>query len=152
MTTNPGGTGNAMRGCVATTLRGPGTLKVEIAGVTVEVTAQGFLQPNPGVAALAFDETVEAAVNKVLGLDGETERRIAIVGVPDEQKGEAILLLSTIAGPAHEQECIDLRYKLLDEGLSSLWCPKTIVPVTEIPVLASGKLDIKGCEALVKRG
>ena len=97
-------------------------------------------------------ETVEAAVNKVLGLDAETERRIAIVGVPDAQKGEAILLLSTIAGPAIEQECIDLRYKLLDEGLSSLWCPKQIVPVTEIPVLASGKLDIKGCEALVKRG
>lgn len=96
-------------------------------------------------------ETVEAAVNKVLGLDGETERRIAIVGVPDEQKGEVILLLSTIAGPALEQECIDLRYKLLDEGLSSLWCPKHIVPVREIPVLASGKLDIKGCEALVRR-
>ncbi len=96
-------------------------------------------------------ETVEAAINKVLGLDAETERRIAIVGVPDEQKGEAILLLSTIAGPALEQECIDLRYKLLDEGLSSLWCPRQIVPVNEIPVLASGKLDIKGCEALVKR-
>jgi acyl-[acyl-carrier-protein]-phospholipid O-acyltransferase / long-chain-fatty-acid--[acyl-carrier-protein] ligase len=97
-------------------------------------------------------ETVEAAVNKVLGLDGESERRIAIVGVPDEQKGEAILLLSTIAGPALEQECIDLRYKLLDEGLSSLWCPKHIIPVAEIPVLASGKLDLKACEALVKRG
>ncbi|RYD18741.1 MAG: 2-acyl-glycerophospho-ethanolamine acyltransferase, partial [Verrucomicrobiaceae bacterium] len=96
-------------------------------------------------------ETVEAAINKVLGLDSEAERRIAVVGVPDEQKGEAILLLSTIAGPALEQECIDLRYKLLDEGLSSLWCPKQIVPVAEIPVLASGKLDIKGCEALAKR-
>jgi acyl-[acyl-carrier-protein]-phospholipid O-acyltransferase/long-chain-fatty-acid--[acyl-carrier-protein] ligase len=97
-------------------------------------------------------ETVEAAVNKVLGLDGESERRIAIVGVPDEQKGEAIILLSTIAGPALEQECIDLRYKLLDEGLSSLWCPKHIMPVSEIPMLASGKLDIKACEALAKRG
>ena len=96
-------------------------------------------------------ETIEAAVNKVLGLDGETERKIAIVGVPDEYKGEAILLLSTIAGTALEQECIDLRYKLLDEGLSSLWCPKQIVPVAEIPVLASGKLDIKGCEALARR-
>ena len=96
-------------------------------------------------------ETVEAAVNKVLGLDSEAERKIAVVGVPDEQKGEAILLLSTIAGPALEQECIDLRYKLLDEGLSSLWCPKRIVPVTEIPVLASGKLDIKSCENLAKQ-
>ncbi|MEO8617330.1 MAG: AMP-binding protein [Luteolibacter sp.] len=93
-------------------------------------------------------ETVEAAVNKVLGLDSEAERKIAVVGVPDAQKGEAILLLSTIAGPALEQECIDLRYKLLDEGLSSLWCPKRIIPVTEIPVLASGKLDIKSCENL----
>ncbi|HEX7260691.1 MAG TPA: AMP-binding protein, partial [Luteolibacter sp.] len=96
-------------------------------------------------------ETVEAAINKVLGLDAESERRIAVVGVPDEQKGEAILLLSTIAGPALEQECIDLRYKLLDEGLSSLWCPKRIIPVAEIPVLASGKLDIKGCEELAKK-
>jgi acyl-[acyl-carrier-protein]-phospholipid O-acyltransferase/long-chain-fatty-acid--[acyl-carrier-protein] ligase len=96
-------------------------------------------------------ETVEAVINKVLGLDSEAERRIAVVGIPDEQKGEAILLLSTIAGPALEQECIDLRYKLLDEGLSSLWCPKRILPVTEIPVLASGKLDIKSCETLAKQ-
>ena len=96
-------------------------------------------------------ETVEAAINKVLGLDSEAERRIAVVGIPDEQKGEAILLLSTFAGPALEQECIDLRYKLLDEGLSSLWCPKRIIAVAEIPVLASGKLDIKSCETLAKQ-
>lgn len=96
-------------------------------------------------------ETVEAAVNKVLRLDAEAERKVAVVGVPDEQKGEAILLLSTIAGPAVEQECIDLRYKLLDEGMPSLWCPKRILYVPEIPVLASGKLDIKACEELARR-
>jgi acyl-[acyl-carrier-protein]-phospholipid O-acyltransferase / long-chain-fatty-acid--[acyl-carrier-protein] ligase len=96
-------------------------------------------------------ETVEAAIAKALGLDSEAERKIAIVGVPDEQKGEAILLLSTISGPALEQECIDLRYKLLDEGLSSLWCPKQIIAVPEIPVLASGKLDIKSCELLAQK-
>ena len=93
-------------------------------------------------------ETVEAAINKALGLDSEAERKIAIVGIPDNQKGEAIILLSTIAGPALEQECIDLRYKLMDAGLPSPWCPKAIVPVFEIPVLASGKLDLKGCESL----
>jgi len=97
-------------------------------------------------------ETVEAAISQILGLDGETERRIAVVGVPDEQKGEAIILLSTVSGVAHEQECIDLRYKLLDAGVSALWCPKQIMPVSEIPVLASGKLDIKGCEKLAKEG
>ena len=66
----------------------------------------------------------------------------------DRDVGEVIVLLSTIAGPALEQECIDLRYKLMDAGFPSLWCPKAIVPVPEIPVLASGKLDLKGCEAL----
>ena len=93
-------------------------------------------------------ETVEAAINKALGLDEDTERRIAIVGIPDEQKGEAIVLLSTLGADAPEQESIDLRYKLLDQGLPSLWCPKTIIQVDEIPMLASGKLDIKGCEEL----
>jgi len=93
-------------------------------------------------------ETIEAAINQVLGLDQETERKIAIVGIPDEAKGEAIVLLSTIAGPALDQECIDLRYKLLDHGLTSLWCPRLIVPVEEIPLLASGKLDIKRCQEL----
>ena len=93
-------------------------------------------------------ETIESAINQVLGLDSETERKIAIVGIPDEAKGEAIVLLSTIAGPALEQECIDLRYKLLDHGLTSLWCPRIIVSVEEIPLLASGKLDIKSCQQL----
>lgn len=95
-------------------------------------------------------EVVEATVNKVLGLDGETERKITIVGIPDDKKGEAILLLSTIASDALEQEALDIRYKLLDEGLPSLWCPKKILPVDSIPVLASGKLDIKACDAMVK--
>lgn len=93
-------------------------------------------------------ETIESAINQVLGLDAETERKIAIVGIPDEAKGEAIVLLSTIAGPTLEQECIDLRYKLLDHGLTSLWCPRIIVHVEEIPLLASGKLDIKSCQQL----
>lgn len=95
-------------------------------------------------------EVVEAAVNQALGLDSEAERKIAIVGIPDTQKGEAIILLSTIAGPALEQECIDLRYKLMDAGVPSLWCPKAIVPIAEIPVLASGKLDLKGCQSLAE--
>jgi acyl-[acyl-carrier-protein]-phospholipid O-acyltransferase/long-chain-fatty-acid--[acyl-carrier-protein] ligase len=97
-------------------------------------------------------ETLEAEVTKALALDQESERKIAIVGVPDAQKGAVIVLLSTVAGFALEQECIDLRYKLLDAGIPSLWCPKRIVPVTDIPMLASGKLDIKGCVELAVEG
>lgn len=95
-------------------------------------------------------ETLEAAIIEVLGLDDETERKIAVVGVPDESKGEAIILLSCITDPnTVSQACIDLRYKLLDAKIPSLWCPRDILPVSEIPILASGKLDIKGCEDLV---
>jgi acyl-[acyl-carrier-protein]-phospholipid O-acyltransferase/long-chain-fatty-acid--[acyl-carrier-protein] ligase len=97
-------------------------------------------------------ETLEAEVTKALALDQESERKIAIVGVPDAQKGEVIVLLSTVAGFALEQECIDLRYKLMDAGIPSLWCPKRIVPVADIPMLASGKLDIKGCVELAMEG
>jgi len=93
-------------------------------------------------------ETLEAAISKALALDQEGERKIAVVGVPDAQKGEAIVLLSSVAGMALEQECIDLRYKLMDAGISSLWCPKRIIAAKDIPMLASGKLDIKSCEEL----
>lgn len=93
-------------------------------------------------------EMVEAAVDKVLELDKEDVRKIAIVSVPDAAKGEAIGLLSTVSGDMLAQEVIDIRYKLLDEGLPSLWCPKIIIPVSEIPILASGKLDLKACQTI----
>ena len=60
-------------------------------------------------------------------------------------------MAGTLDADNPEQQSIDLRYKLLDQGLSSLWCPKTIVPVDQIPMLASGKLDIKGCEELAAK-
>jgi len=95
-------------------------------------------------------ETVEATITKVLGLDSEAERKIAVVGVPDDKKGEAIVLLSSIASDTLQQETVDLRYKLMDTGMPSLWCPREIIPVEEIPVLASGKLDIKACERIAR--
>ena len=95
-------------------------------------------------------EVVEAAVEKALEYDKEEIRKVTVVGIPDEAKGEAIGLLSTASGDMLNQEVIDLRYKLLDAGLPSLWCPKVIIPVSEIPVLASGKLDLKACQELGK--
>lgn len=90
-------------------------------------------------------ETVEDHINKALGL-ADDERKIAVVGVPDEAKGEALILLS--ADP--EIDLHDLRVKLTEEGIPALWIPKKIVDVDSIPILASGKLDIKGCENLAK--
>lgn len=95
-------------------------------------------------------ETVEDALVKALGLETEAVRRIAVVGVPDQEKGEALVLLTTLPGGSVQQEILDLRYKLLDRGMAPLWIPKKMVRVPEIPVLPSGKLDVKGCEKLAK--
>jgi len=95
-------------------------------------------------------ETVEDALIKVLNLEGESTRRIAVIGVPDEDKGEALVLLTSVPGGSVQQEILDLRYKLLDRGMPPLWIPKKMVRVQEIPMLASGKLDVKGCEKVAK--
>ncbi len=92
-------------------------------------------------------ETVEDLITKVLG-SADDERKIAIIGVPDEAKGEALILLS--ADP--EIDLHELRVKLTEEGIPALWIPKKIIDVEAIPILASGKLDIKACEVLASGG
>ena len=97
-------------------------------------------------------ETVEEGIVRALGLESESTRRIAIVGVPDVDKGEALVMLSTLPGGPEAQEIVQLRYRLIDRGVPPLWIPKKLIRVTEIPVLASGKLDVKGCEKIAKAG
>lgn len=97
-------------------------------------------------------ETVEETIVRALQLEGESTRRIAIVGVPDVDKGEALVMLSTLPGGPEAQEVVQLRYRLIDRGVPPLWIPKKLIKVTEIPVLASGKLDVKGCEKIAKAG
>ncbi len=78
-----------------------------------------------------------------LGLGNEGDRTIAIASVIDPQKGEALILLSTIA--------IDLgklRTQLQSAGVPNLWIPKTIEMVEQIPVLATGKLDLRRCSEI----
>lgn len=93
-------------------------------------------------------ETVESHINKALGYDSEDEKKIAVIGIPDEAKGEALILLST--EEMSDESVKSLRQKLLDSGVAALWIPKKIIKVDSIPSLASGKLDIKGCEDLAK--
>ena len=96
-------------------------------------------------------ETVEEAIIKAMGLEGEAARKIVITGVPDPDKGEALILISTVPGPPEHLEIVDLRYRLIERGVPALWIPKKMVRVEDIPVLASGKLDIKACEAIARK-
>jgi acyl-[acyl-carrier-protein]-phospholipid O-acyltransferase/long-chain-fatty-acid--[acyl-carrier-protein] ligase len=88
-------------------------------------------------------ESVESKIIDLLELAGRDERALAIVGVQDEAKGEALVLLSAV-----DVDLSQLRDKLRDAGVPNLWIPKTVCRVDTIPVLASGKLDLKTCQEL----
>lgn len=85
-------------------------------------------------------ETVEHQIQDTLGLPHEGERSIAVTSVVDRQKGEALVLLSTI-----EIDQTRLRAQLHAAGVPNLWIPKTILRLEQIPVLATGKLDLRRC-------
>jgi acyl-[acyl-carrier-protein]-phospholipid O-acyltransferase/long-chain-fatty-acid--[acyl-carrier-protein] ligase len=89
-------------------------------------------------------EAIESKIVDLLGLSGRDERPIAIMGVQDEAKGEALVLLSVV-----EVDLAQLRKKLHETGVPNLWIPKHVRRVESIPVLASGKLDLKKCRELV---
>ena len=86
-------------------------------------------------------EALEEKIRAALGLDGHSERVIAIIGLTDQAKGEAIVLLS-----AMEVDMAQLRDKLRDAGVPNLWIPKKVCRVDTIPALASGKLDLARCK------
>src|SRR5216110_191705 len=89
-------------------------------------------------------EAIEQKIIELLGLSGRDERPLAIVGVQDEAKGEALVLLSAV-----DVDLDELRKELHEAGVPNLWIPKQVQRVEVIPVLASGKLDLKKCNELV---
>ncbi len=95
-------------------------------------------------------ETVEMAVAEAMQLDPGGDRKLAIGAIPDEAKGEALVLLTTV-----ELDSTLLRKKLSDASIPNLWIPKIISRVEKIPVLSTGKLDLAGvkelCAATVSR-
>lgn len=91
-------------------------------------------------------ETIEQKILRALNIDEQGERIIAIMGVPDATKGEALVLLSTI-----EIDQPSLRSALAASGVPNLWIPRTISRIDAIPVLASGKLDLVGCKKMAEQ-
>lgn len=89
---------------------------------------------------------IEEALHKLLD---ESERVLAIAGVPDEAKGERLVVLHTLS-----DEDFDLLISKLDEtGLPNLWIPKSkaFYKVDEIPVLGTGKMDLKAVKTLARQ-
>ena len=90
--------------------------------------------------------TVEQKIAEALkSLGVEQEGLVVVVGIPDEKRGESLVALSTV--PIDQAE---LRRKLAELGLPNLWIPKVIRQVAAIPLLATGKLDLRACQRLAR--
>ena len=94
-------------------------------------------------------EVVENAIEDfVPHPEGFTGRAVAVVGVPDPQKGEALVLLSCVHHSHLVQALDEIRTHMVEQGLPRLWCPREIIPVEVIPALPTGKMDLRGCQML----
>ncbi len=85
---------------------------------------------------------VEEEIQEYLAAEDE-ERQLAVVtGVPDEKKGERLVVLHLPIDKTPDEIVTALRTK----GLPNLWVPGTdcFLEVPELPLLGSGKLDLKG--------
>jgi acyl-[acyl-carrier-protein]-phospholipid O-acyltransferase/long-chain-fatty-acid--[acyl-carrier-protein] ligase len=88
--------------------------------------------------------TVEQKLVEAFSIDQAEGYALVVVGVPDPSKGEQLVLLS-----ARDEITVDsLRAKLAEAGVPNLWVPRTVIRVEKIPVLGTGKLDLKACKEL----
>ncbi len=87
--------------------------------------------------------TVEQALLKALGGDAGEGYTVVVTSMPDPGKGEALVVLTT-----RDLTAEGVREKLTAAGLTNLWIPRIIRRVEKIPVLGTGKLDLKGCQTL----
>ena len=84
-------------------------------------------------------QKIEDEVHEILGTN---ERVCVVTGVPDERKGERLVVLHT---PFQQMGLHQVWQKLNDRGLPNLWVPgeRDFIEIAEMPVLGTGKVDLK---------
>jgi acyl-[acyl-carrier-protein]-phospholipid O-acyltransferase/long-chain-fatty-acid--[acyl-carrier-protein] ligase len=86
---------------------------------------------------------VEDALQEAAGV---TEQKFAVAGVPDERKGERLVVLTTL-DPAALPPVLE---RMSTMGLPNLWLPKkdAFVQIEKLPVLGTGKLDLRAVKRI----
>lgn len=89
---------------------------------------------------------VEEEINAFLGADEEEGLIAAVTAVPDEKKGERLIVIHTKMERPPAEICKGLR----EAGLPNLFIPSedSFFEIGEIPVLGTGKLDLKGIKTI----
>ncbi|HEY2841449.1 MAG TPA: AMP-binding protein [Pirellulales bacterium] len=88
---------------------------------------------------------IEELLQKILGSDPD-EVKVAVTGVPDASRGERLVVLYTELTKTPDTICRELSAA----GLPNIWIPSpdSFCQVEAIPVLGTGKLDLKGLHDL----
>ena len=83
-----------------------------------------------------------------LFLEGEDDEqiRVCVTAVPDAKKGERLIVLHLNT----EKDISEIRKALSDAGLPNLFIPSqdSFLEIDEIPMLGTGKLDLKGAKQM----
>jgi len=89
---------------------------------------------------------VEDALHRALGTH---EPKLAVTAVPDDQKGERLVVLHTDL----EMPVEELLKRLRDQNLPKLWTPRreNFFRVEALPVLGSGKLDLHHLKEMARK-
>jgi acyl-[acyl-carrier-protein]-phospholipid O-acyltransferase/long-chain-fatty-acid--[acyl-carrier-protein] ligase len=86
---------------------------------------------------------VEEQARDLLGEDSEID--VAAAAVPDEKKGERIIML--VSDPSVKDT---LRENMIGAGVDPLMIPAQVISVEEIPKLGSGKTDFSALNTLAR--
>jgi acyl-[acyl-carrier-protein]-phospholipid O-acyltransferase/long-chain-fatty-acid--[acyl-carrier-protein] ligase len=150
-------------------VRGPNVMQGYLgrADKTAEVLRDGWYETGD-IAALQEDGFLEitdrlSRFSKIAGemvphvkveeklhqLAGVHEQTFAVTGVPDQKKGERLVVLHQLAQPA----LTELLARLPELGLPNLWIPKPnqFFVVKELPLLGTGKVDLRKLAELARR-
>lgn len=104
------------------------------------------------VPHILIEELIEKIVSKASDPEEDaTEEgpRIAVVGLPDEKKGEKIVVLHKAIPISAEEICKSMQ----SEGIPNLWIPpsQNFQQVDQIPILGTGKMDLRGIKEMAEK-
>ena len=88
-------------------------------------------------------EGVESALMAAAGVD---ERAVAVTSIPDPKRGERLAVVHTPWATTPAEVC----RKLIATNIPKLWIPSPddFIQVDEIPILGTGKLDLRAIRAI----
>jgi len=87
--------------------------------------------------------TIEQKIAELFGMDSGEVQAVVVVGIPDEAKGEKLVIVTTLGFTAAE-----VKDSLSAAGFPNLWIPRVVLHVDAVPFLGTGKLDVAECKRL----